>query len=107
METQQDRTRDTDSIQFLRKAIMELSDKPADPLVTYLDKIMEILESMKKEFEQGKTRFVVEDYYSVMTALERIKEVKERLAVIRQRQEKGFEGEGALMAALRIKDYLK
>ena len=40
---------------------MELSDKTADPLVPYLDKVMEILESMKKEFEQGKTRFVVED----------------------------------------------
>jgi hypothetical protein len=50
---------------------------------------------------------VVEDYYSVMTALERIKEVKERLAVIRQRQEKGFEAGSALMAALRIKDHLK
>jgi hypothetical protein len=50
---------------------------------------------------------VVEDYYSVMTALERIKEVKERLAVIRQRQEKGFEAERTLMAALRIKDHLQ
>jgi hypothetical protein len=86
---------------------MELSDKTADPLVTYLEKIKEILESMKKEYEQGKTRFVVEDYYSVMTALERIKEVKERLAVIMQRQEKGFQGESPLMAAPRIKDYLK
>jgi hypothetical protein len=86
---------------------MELSDRPADPLGTYLDKIIEILGSMKKEYEQGKTRFVVEDYYSVMTALERIKEVKERLAVIRQRQEKGFEAERTLMAALRIKDHLQ
>jgi hypothetical protein len=86
---------------------MELSDKPADPLVPYLDKIKEILESMKEKYEQGKTRFVVEDYYSVMTALERIKEVKERLAVVLERQEKGVEAENRLMAALRIKDHLE
>jgi hypothetical protein len=86
---------------------MELSDKTADPLVTYLEKIKEILESMKKEYEQGKTRFVVEDYYSVMTALERIKEVKERLAGVRQRQEGGFEAKNPLMATLRIKDHLE
>jgi hypothetical protein len=86
---------------------MELSERTADPLFSYLDKIMEILDSMKEKYEQGKTRFVVEDYYSVMTALERIKEVKERLAVVRQRQEGGFEAKNPLMATLRIKDHLE
>lgn len=86
---------------------MELSERTADPLFSYLDKIMEILDSMKKEYEQGKTPFVVEDYYSVMTALHKIKEVKERLTVVRQRQEEGFEAKNPLMATLRIKDHLE
>jgi hypothetical protein len=86
---------------------MELSQKTADALFFYLDKIMEILDSMKNEYEQGKTPFVVEDYYSVMTALQKIKEVKERLAVVWQRQAEGFEAKNPLMEALRIKDHLE
>jgi hypothetical protein len=86
---------------------MELSQKTADALFSYLDKIMEILDSMKNEYEQGKTPFVVEDYYSVMTALQKIKEVKERLAVVWQRQAEGFEAKNPLMAALRIKGHLE
>jgi ABC-type histidine transport system ATPase subunit len=86
---------------------MELLDKPVNALDPFLDKVLEILESMKNTYEQGKTSFIVDDYYNVMIALERTKDAKERLAAVIQRQQKGSEEEGSMKAALRIKEKLE
>jgi hypothetical protein len=86
---------------------MELLDNTVNALDPFLDKVLEILESMKNTYEQGKIPVVVDDYCNVMIALERIKDAKERLATVIQRQQKGSEGEGSLKAALRIKEKLE
>ena len=86
---------------------MELLDNTVNALDPFLDKVLEILESMKNSYEQGKTSFIVDDYYNVMIAVERIKDAKERLAVVIQRQQKRSEWEGSLKVALRMKEKLE
>ena len=68
---------------------MEFSGNPPRLLIPYLDKVFEILESMKNSYEQANNLVVVDDYYDVLIALERTKEIKQRLEAIIQRQQ-GF-----------------
>ena len=68
---------------------MEFSGNPPRLLIPYLDKVFEILESMKTSYEQANNLVVVDDYYDVLIALERTQEIKQRLEAIIQRQQ-GF-----------------
>ncbi len=54
--------------------------------INSLDSVSCPLRLIQQAFEQAKERFNVDDYYDILISLDRVKEIRERLSMIMQRQ---------------------
>jgi len=59
--------------------------------INRLDSILSSLQSIQEAFEQAKEKYNVDDYFDIMVALNRGKEIREKLFMIVQRQSRNLE----------------